>query len=160
LRLLPDDALWFQQPISENPVARSIHTLTIPSSTRYLEKVRDFIETHAVEAAFSEQAVEQLKIAVDEACTNVIEHAYKGQSEHPIDIAIIIKPDRFTVRIRDEGVQFNPAGYHEPNLVEFAQRRKAGGFGVHIMRRLMDSVEYRKRGKVNECRLTKYRDEA
>ena len=67
-------------------MARSIHTLAIPSSTRYLEDVRNFVVLHAQEADFPEDAVEQFKIAVDEACTNVIEHAYGGQTDHEVDI--------------------------------------------------------------------------
>lgn len=141
-----------------DPVARSIHTFSIPSSTRYLEDVRRFVETHALEANLPEQTVEQFKIAVDEACANVIEHAYQGQEDHRVDLAVIVEADRFTVRIRDRGVPFNLNTYREPNLMEMAKRRKAGGFGVHIMRRLMDRVEYRSRGQVNEVLLTKFRN--
>ena len=139
-------------------MAANTHTLTIPSSTRFLEDVREFVTTHAEQAAFSESDVEQLKMAVDEACTNVIEHAYQGQNEQPIDIAVIIQPDRLTVRIRDKGRQFNQISYQEPDLVKYAKAKKSGGFGVHIMRRLMDEVQYRTTGGVNECCLVKFRD--
>ncbi|MBO6576438.1 MAG: ATP-binding protein [Rhodothermales bacterium] len=138
-------------------MTKRIHKLTIPSSTRYLEDVRQFVEVHAADAKFPEDTVEQLKMAVDEACANVIKHAYKGEAEHPIDIAVIVQPDRFTVRIRDEGESFDPSNYTEPDLMKFARARRAGGLGVHIMRRLMDQVEYKKRGRKNECCLTKYR---
>lgn len=141
-------------------MARSIHTIAIPSSTRYLEDVRNFVVTHAQEANFPEDTVEQFKIAVDEACTNVIEHAYGGQADHEVDIAIIIDNDRFTVRIRDEGLPFDQSRYQEPNLLELTKKRRAGGLGVHIIRRLMDRVEYRTRGQVNEIRMTKYRNSA
>lgn len=139
-------------------MASITHTLTIPSSTRYLEDIREFVATHAVSAGFSESEVEKLKIAVDEACTNVIEHAYGGKKEHAIDIALIVEPDRLTVRIRDTGSRFDPDVYREPDLLQFAKSKKAGGFGVHIMRKLMDRVEFRTRGDVNECCLVKYRD--
>lgn len=138
-------------------MSRSVHTKTIPSSTRYLDDVRQFVVTHAQEAKFSEDAVEQFKIAVDEACTNVIEHAYKGQEHHEVDIAIIIDNDRFTVRIRDEGEPFDRSKYKEPNLLELTHKRRAGGLGVHIINRLMDRVEYRTRGQINEIRMTKFR---
>ncbi len=138
-------------------MSRRVHTLTIPSSTRYLEDVRQFVESHASRAKFSEDIVEQLKMAVDEACANVIEHAYKGQDEHAIDIAVIVKPDRFTVRIRDEGVGFNQSSYSEPDIRQLAKARQSGGFGVHIIRKLMDQVEYGKRGGKNVLSLTKYR---
>lgn len=134
------------------------HTLTIPSSTRYLEDVRQFVATHAAAAEFSDSVVEELKIAVDEACTNVIKHAYQGEGEHAVDIDIIITKDKLTVKIRDIGRAFNQKDYSEPNLIEYAKSRKAGGLGVHLMRRLMDRVEFRTRGNVNECCLVKYRD--
>ncbi|NNF04905.1 MAG: ATP-binding protein [Rhodothermales bacterium] len=138
-------------------MAATVHKLTIPSSTRFLEDVREFISEHALDAEFSESDIEKLKIAVDECCTNVIEHAYNGEGEHPIDIAVITKPDEFTIRIRDRGKKFDPTKYTEPDLIEYAKTRKSGGFGVHIMRRLMDQVEYSTTGSTNECRLTKFR---
>ena len=138
-------------------MARSVYTLNIPSSTRYLEDVRRFVADHALKADLPENAVEEFKIAVDEACTNVIKHAYKGNEAGQVDVAVIVEPDRFTVRIRDEGESFNQAQYEEPNVLEAVHRRRAGGLGVHIMRRLMDRVEYRTRGRVNEVQLTKYR---
>lgn len=137
-------------------MARSTYKLTIPSSTRYLEKVRQFIEAHIVEAGFNRESVEQFKVAVDEACTNVIKHAYRGDDGYELDISVIIETDRCTVCIRDEGRAFHPQEYHEPDIFELAKRRQAGGFGVHIMRRLMDHIEYSTQGAVNEVRLTKY----
>jgi len=137
-------------------VARSVHTISIPSSTRYLEDARQFVERYAREAKLKEDTVEQFKIAVDEACTNVIKHAYKGDEAHQIDLTIIFDKNRFTVRIRDEGQAFQPEQYQEPDIFKMAKTRRSGGFGVHIMRRLMDRVEYRTRGKVNEVHLTKY----
>lgn len=139
-------------------MARSIHTIKIPSSTRYLEEARRFVETYARAADLAEETVEHFKIAVDEACTNVIKHSYKGDASHQIDLAVIVDNDYFTVRIRDEGQAFQPEFYKEPDIFELAKRRRAGGLGVHMMRRLMDRVEYRKRGKVNEVNLTKYRN--
>lgn len=139
-------------------MSKSVHTLRIPSSTRYLEKVRRFVEVHAREADFAEDAIEQFKIAVDEACTNIIKHAYHGDDGKEIDLAVIIDDDRFTVRIRDEGLSFEPQKYSEPNIFELAQSRRKGGFGVQIMKRLMDDVQYRTMGHTNEVSLTKYRN--
>lgn len=144
----------FVEPVT--PVARTVHTTTIPSSTRYLEKVRSFVSGHALAADLPLDTVEQFKIAVDEACANVIEHAYRGEDHHEVDIAVIIETDRFIVRIRDKGVSFDQSQYKEPNLLELTKRGAAGGLGVHIIRRLMDRVEYKTRGRVNEISLTKY----
>jgi serine/threonine-protein kinase RsbW len=114
------------------------------------------VETHTIAAGFNEQSVEQFKVAVDEACTNVIKHAYNGNESCELDIRVIVDSDRCTVCIRDEGRAFRPQEYAEPDIFKLAKRRQAGGFGVHIMRRLMDHVEYSSEGNVNEVRLTKY----
>ncbi|HET6568353.1 MAG TPA: ATP-binding protein [Rhodothermales bacterium] len=129
---------------------------SFPSSTRCLEEMRRFVESCCAEAQLSADTVEQFKLAVDEACTNVIKHAYKGSDAQRIDISVIVKPDRFTVRIRDKGDQFRPADYHSPDLFDSVRRRRPGGFGVHIMRRVMDQIEYRTKGHINEVCLTKF----
>ncbi len=136
----------------------SNYTLSVPSSTQHLEDVRRFVEAHAVEADFPANDVEQLKIAVDEACTNIIKHAYRGEDTHRIDIEVLIEKDHFTVRIRDEGKTFHPETYKTPDILESIRSRRAGGYGVHIIRRLMDRVEYRTRGNMNEVSLTKFRN--
>ena len=138
-------------------MAPSIHTLAIPSSTRFLKDVRRFVVLHAQQADFPDDAVEDLEIAVDEACTNIIEHAYAGKAGHEVNIAIIVDEGRFTVRIRDKGQPFDKSTYHEPNLLELTRDGRSGGLGVHIISHLMDRVEYLTQGRMNEIRLTKYR---
>lgn len=109
-------------------------------------------------AALPNDAVEQFRVAVDEACTNVIKHAYRFDASKSIDIAVIVEPKRFTVRIRDEGVPFEPARYEEPNVESLIAKRRGGGLGVYLMRQLMDDVEYRTADGTNEVHLIKYRD--
>lgn len=137
-------------------MAATTYTLTIPSSTRFLEKVRRFVAEHAAEAGLDEMKVAQLKMAVDEACTNVIEHAYEGENEQPIEIAVIAGRKKLTIRIRDHGRTFDQRAYREPDLADYAKKRKSGGLGVHIMHKLMDEVAYRSTGRYNECRLITY----
>ena len=139
-------------------MSRSVHTLSIPSSTSHLAEVRSFVEAYAREAEFTDDAIESFKIAVDEACTNIIKHAYQGDSSHKIDLAVIIEDERFTVRIRDKGRAFQLQGYSRPDIFHLAKGRRAGGLGVHIMRQLMDVVEYHTRGNVNEVTLVKIRN--
>lgn len=139
-------------------MSRSVHTLSIPSSTSYLGKVRRFVETYAREAEFGEDTVEKFKIAVDEACTNIIKHAYHGDASRKIDLAVIVDDERFTVSICDDGRAFESEEYTEPDIFHLAKSRRSGGFGVQIIRLLMDDVEYNTRGNVNEVKLVKMRN--
>ncbi len=137
-------------------MADKTYHMTIPSSTRHLSEIRRFVEQHAREAQLSEADVDKFRLAVDEACTNVIEHACKGDETYRITITINIKGPRVTMLIRDDGEAFDPEKYAPPNLIEMAEKRRDGGFGIHLMRSLMDRVEYRRRGRFNEVALTKY----
>lgn len=131
--------------------------LTIPSTTLKLSRVRRFVEGHARACGFSSDVIDQLSLAVDEACTNIIRHAYSGSKSGPIDITVDVDAERFTVTIRDEGDSIDLENYSEPDLNKSIRDRRGGGFGVHIMRKLMDLVEYEKHGEFNEVHLVKFR---
>ena len=131
--------------------------LTIPSTTLKLSRVRHFIEGHARACGFSSDVIDQLSLAVDEACTNIIRHAYSGSKSGPVDITVDVDAERFTVTIRDEGNSIDLEKYSEPDLNKSIQDRRGGGFGVHIMRKLMDLVEYEEHGEFNEVHLVKFR---
>lgn len=136
----------------------NVYITQIPCSTLHLEKVRRFVEGHARQAQLPPDAIEECKLAADEACTNVIKHAYACDDTQQIEVAVIVDSDRFTVRIRDEGLPFRSDLYQEPDVQRAVRQRRRGGLGVHIMRQLMDEVQYRKRGTVNEVHLVKYRN--
>lgn len=133
-------------------------SLQVPARPASLEAVRRFVALRAAEAGLGERAVEQVKLAVDEACANVVEHAYGGEEGHTISVRIEADEARLVVRIRHTGRGFEPDRYHGPlALADAAIQRRKGGFGVQIMQRLMDEVAYSTRGRVSEVRLTKYR---
>ena len=134
---------------------RTPPTLVIPSTTRYLGAVRRFVEAHARTAGFSREAIEQLKLAVDEACTNVIAHAYAGDEHGQVELGVTVDEDAFTVVIRDQGRAFDEHAYTAPSLRKSINRRRGGGYGVFIMRHLMDDVSYDKEGEINVVRLKK-----
>lgn len=130
--------------------------MTIDSSTRHLEKVRKFVERHAREAGLADEVITRFKLAVDEACTNVIEHAYCEESGHEIELTTIADEKSFSVRIQDRGRAFAVDKYEEPNLVELVRNRRNGGLGVRLMHRLMDDVTYRSNDGINVVELTTY----
>lgn len=110
-------------------------------------------------ASFSSETVNALQLAVDEACANVIEHAYKGDESNTIEVDVVIKPDRVTVRIRDKGQPFLDKELKLPNIFEYAANKRSGGFGVHLIRTLADAVEYSSKGRSNVCSVTMFRDD-
>jgi serine/threonine-protein kinase RsbW len=111
--------------------------------TTELERIRQFVEAKAREFGFSEQGIHKIALAVDEACSNLIRHSYQSDTtkEFFIDIAQQ-DPDAFVIEISDSGIAFDPLTVPPPNLREYAAQHRKGGFGVHIIRMVMDGVEY------------------
>ncbi len=116
--------------------------LKVPSDTGYLDLIREFVNRVAMQFGFNEEARGDIEIAVDEACTNIIKHAYQYNSNKSLDITLFINTDKLTVSIIDYGSKFNPKIIKLPDIKEYIKQKSTGGYGVYLMRTLMDKVEY------------------
>lgn len=130
---------------------------TIQSRTDRLLEVREFVLDAARQFGFSEEEASKIVLAVDEACTNVIKHAYQNAPDKTIHIEISRENEAFQVSIKDEGKSFNPTTLKNPDLKQHLSHFRRGGLGVYLMRTLMDKVEYNfAPGRKNEVRLIKF----
>lgn len=130
--------------------------LKVKSKTENLSLVRDFISTSAAEAGVSADIVENIMLAVDEACTNIIKHAYKSFPDGELIIKTKSTLSRFEVSITDYGNSFEPETIPEPDLKKYYRQKRVGGLGMYLMKTLMDEVKYvSKPGKYNEVLLSK-----
>jgi serine/threonine-protein kinase RsbW len=116
--------------------------LRIHSQTEKLNLVREFIGEAAREYGFGDEAIGKIMLAVDEACTNIIKHAYGYAPDGTIDLEIQTNGDRFDVIITHAGKSFDPAVVKKPDMQEYFKKYQRGGLGIHLMRTLMDGVEY------------------
>ena len=82
-------------------------------------------------------------LAVDEACTNIIKHAYEFSPAHDIDIEIVSTDRKLEVIITHTGKSFDPQTVKPPNMREYLRKYQRGGLGMHLMRSLMDEVDYK-----------------
>lgn len=131
--------------------------LKLPSHTDYLDLIRDFISKLAEHSGFDEENVYKIALAVDEACTNVIRHAYSKNEMNPIDIEVQLDDKIFTVIVSDTGRGFDPDSVNEPDLEDIMLRHKVGGFGLYLIKTLMDEVDFSIDPEVrNEVRMTKH----
>ncbi len=130
--------------------------LIVKSRTENLSLIRDFIASNARRAGIQEDIIENIMLAVDEACSNIIKHAYKLNPDGEIKIKLDFKNDKFTVIIQDHGISFEPDSVPKPDLQKYYRQRKVGGLGMFLMKSLMDEVEYISvPGKYNRVLLTK-----
>ena len=117
--------------------------MIVKSRTENLSEIREFIYSTAQDIGISKEVIDDIILAVDEACTNIIKHAYKYYPEGEI---III----------DHGASFEPDTVPDPDLEKYYEQRKVGGLGMYLMKRLMDEVKYVSiPGKYNQVLLSK-----
>ena len=116
--------------------------LRVKSKTENLSEIRDFVCGNARAAGILEATVENIILAVDEACTNIIKHAYKLSPEGEIIIKINYDDEKFTVTIIDYGKSFEPDRVPLPDLQKYYREHRVGGLGMYLMKSLMDNVEY------------------
>ena len=112
--------------------------LTIKSDPRHLAEVRTFVRSVAAEVCFDEQTTFHLTLAVNEACANIMRHAYSGDTSQDIIISATVSPDAVEFRLRDYGRQVDPACLKSRDLDDV----RPGGLGCFLIRQTFDEVEY------------------
>ncbi len=131
--------------------------LSVKSTTDHLSQIREFTKSAAKQCGFSEDVIGKIILAVDEACTNIIKHAYKYSNEGNINISVKFADSKFEIAITDEGIHFNPDTIPEPDIKEYYKQKKVGGLGVYLIKKLMDEVKYATlTGNKNQVTLVKY----
>ena len=129
---------------------------TFKSSTDNLSSIRDFVKSTAQQVGFSKDISGNIILAVDEAVTNVIKHAYNYSEEGKILVSISFIKNKFSVSISDKGTHFNSKLIKDPNLEEYYKQKRVGGLGMFLMKKLMDDVKYSQPQNRNKVTLIKY----
>ncbi len=129
--------------------------LVVPSDTAFLSLVREVTKRMAEAAGFEAATADGMALAVDEATTNVLEHAYRGATDRTVELRIEDRGETFCVDVVDNGATVDPKTVPHVDLSRYVTERRKGGLGVHLMGRIMDSVTFRRSARRNVCCLVK-----
>jgi anti-sigma regulatory factor (Ser/Thr protein kinase) len=121
----------------------SKNELTVPGNFENLARISRFIEEAAIQAKLDDRGIYAIQMAVDEACTNIIEHAYGGEGRGDLRLACTVKKDGLQVVIYDQGSPFDPAQVPALNTEAPLHERPSGGVGLFFIRKLVDRVEFK-----------------
>jgi len=115
--------------------------LSLCADCYQLAIVRKFVAQAGADLDLDDCLISDLQLAIDEACTNVIEHGYGGQGG---EIELTIEPVEggLKVILRDWGVPFDPGTVPVPDVTAPLDQRRLGGLGLYLMRKLMDQVHF------------------
>lgn len=115
---------------------------TFPGRYDSLADISEFVTQAARAAGLNEKGVYAVQLAVDEACCNIIDHAYGGEGRGDIQCLVEIGEGKLTVILRDRGRSFDPTKVPAPTLNRPLKRLKMRGVGLYLMRKMMDEVRY------------------
>jgi serine/threonine-protein kinase RsbW len=119
-----------------------VKTKIYPGNYKSLATISQFIVEQAEEAGFSLSDIYAIQTAVDEACSNIIDHAYGGENLGIIKIKVMDFKNKIHITLVDQGVPFVPEDVPEPDITSPLEIRKERGLGIFFMRNLMDKVQF------------------
>jgi serine/threonine-protein kinase RsbW len=123
-------------------MAMSSASLTVRSDLENLSSIRSFIKETAENAGLPGEGVSQLRLAVDEACANIMIHGYR-QNDGEITIAVNHGGGKMVVSVSDDAPRYNPLKETpSPDLEAPLDERLLGGMGVLLIKQNTDAVEY------------------
>ncbi len=139
------------------PKTQKEYQLKIPSQSDNLAIIRDVVAKVASRVGFDTDEASKIELAVDEACTNVIKHAYANNSNQMIEVSIKVDQKKLIIIVADKGKGFNPDKIKLPDLNESIKEGRKGGLGLCLIKTLMDKVEFEiKPGSKTQVKMIKY----
>lgn len=128
--------------------------LSVDAVPASLPRIADFLEETCRKWQVSEQVLFDCLTAVDEACTNVIKHAYGGGGG-PLEVGLELRQGVLRIDIRDQGRSFDPAAVTPFDPQASPRQMLRGALGLYLIHQLMDEVHYRAGSSGNQLQLVK-----
>ena len=130
-------------------------TRKFPGRYESLAALSDYVSKQAMAAGLDEKEVYAVQLAVDEAATNIIDHAYGGEDRGEIECTCTIRGTELTVTLKDQGDSFIPEEIPDLPVGVPLEKVSPGGAGLFLMKKLMDEVHFEFQEDGNVLTMTK-----
>jgi len=110
----------------------------IPAQKQYISLLSHYLQTLSENMGFAEEACDNLAFGFKEVCKNIVQHAYDGNTEYPIQVEFHQHKNRIEIWVRDYGKQVPPGSMQSQDLGEY----DTSGLGLHVVDNIMDGVHY------------------
>lgn len=131
-------------------------TITIHAQFEEIPHASKFVALVARKTGLDEKAIHHCQLAVDEVCTNIVEHGYAGGSvDNVIEVSCVYQPGRFKIIIFDDSPLYNPLERASPDPKATLDERGIGGWGLYFVKKLMNEAQYTAENGRNQITLIK-----
>ena len=117
-------------------------TRRVPASTAGVRDASDALTKFFAERGLNSSSLWRFQVAVDEVLSNIVQHGYRGESDAPIDVTFELLAGEVVVTVIDDAPPFDPLSVPRPATTDRLEDRPPGGLGIHLLKSLMDRVEY------------------
>ena len=132
-----------------------LHHLTLHNDIEQIGLLPEFVGAIAGEAQLDQEAEFNLNLALEEAVSNVILYAYPKETDGTVDIDATVDGKLVSIVIADSGKAFDPTAKEEVDINAGMEERPIGGLGIHLVRTIMDTVNYERKNEKNILTITK-----
>jgi phosphoserine phosphatase RsbU/P len=129
---------------------------TLSELDRVNQTLTEFARWHGL----TPDVVHDLTLALEEILINIISHGYTDNREHEIKVSLSVQPGEVRIDVEDDGRPFNPLEAPEPDTTKPLEERTVGGLGIHLVRKLMDGLEYKRQDDRNLLTIKKKTQES
>ena len=129
--------------------------VTLVNRLDEIGRLAALLENFGARHHLSAELIYAFDLSLDEVLTNVISYAFADAREHTIDVRLRIAEGELVAQVSDAGRPFNPLEVPPPNLDAPIEERRIGGLGLHIVREMMDRLEYRRVNDQNVLTITR-----
>ena len=129
--------------------------LKLANSLAALAQLHAAVAQFCGQRAIDSDTAFKIDLALEEVFTNIVRHGYDDSDPHEIVVRIHGDREKVRITIYDDGRRFNPLLAPPVDLNAALSARRVGGLGVHLVRRLMDQVRYRRQADGNQLTLIK-----
>jgi serine/threonine-protein kinase RsbW len=132
-------------------------SIVFPCDLKNLQSVRNFVRRELNSHLLTDLVKNQIVLAVDEVCANLIIHSNNQDNNQIIELNLEINqtPKGITIELTETGKPFDYLKYSEPTISSLIENSTNGKMGLMLVRRIMDNIEYIHRDNKNICRLYK-----
>jgi serine/threonine-protein kinase RsbW len=122
---------------------------TLRNDLSELDRVSQRVNEFGAHQRLGPQVLHDLDLALEEVLANIISYGYTDVREHEIRVSLSVHSGQVRVDVEDDGQPFNPLEAPAPDTAKPVNERSVGGLGIHLVRQLMDGLEYKRAGDRN-----------
>jgi len=118
--------------------------ITLRNNLSEIERLANAVMQFGRKNNFSDKVIFEINLALEEVVNNIISYAYRDKNEHQINIHMELEGHELVLKVEDDGIPFNPLEVTEPDIKKPLEERQPGGLGLFFVRKLIDTLEYRR----------------